>query len=545
MHRIAPLYKDMPTPEEMGHWDQSTINEHGHPAVMLMETASRGALQFLLNHHKLNPQRPIVVYIGTGNNGGDGIALARHLHELGYTVTLLALKPLDKLPSPAKEHWDMAQKCSVPLAVLPTDKPAFLPEGFQQPGIIVDAIMGMGLNKPLSPYLQAVINNINSFYEQSLILSLDIPSGLCGLTGRPLPVAIRAHATITFEATKPGLALPEASQFTGDVIVHSIGIPQGVKIAYPSSWLLLTPQNKAFVTLKQNLHKGSAGKVLVIGGSTGMEGAPVLSALAALRTGSGLVKILCPEKAAQRIHLQHSELLVEGIGNNDWHGAMANDLVAIIENFGPDAIVMGMGMGRTNATAQIVHTVLGMKSRCPVVLDADGLFALAQEQQFGLELKSLLTGHDIITPHPLEATRLLPSSFYDSAKGLNPIEFLQNNRASAIRALSGLTSAVTVLKGAGTLIHQKNHPVILAPYDIPALAVAGSGDVLAGIIGSLLGKQKLLSPFRPIDIASFAVYLHAEAGLLLSKKCPQGNLASEIAHAVPEILAKYCNPHPQ
>lgn len=540
MKMFAPLYSYLPTPREMSLWDKTTIEEYAHPASMLMETASRGALQTLLERARPTLTTPILIYVGGGNNGGDGIALGRHLHELGYSVMLLAIKALDNLPSPAREHWTMAQKSKVPWAIIPPDSPTFLPPNFTSAGVIVDALMGLGLNKPLSPFLQKIVGHINSFANTCAIFAMDIPSGLCGLKGEPLPVAVKAQATVTFEAPKPGLILPQAKPYAGEIIVHSIGIPEQVKTTHPSSWKLLKPAHKPWLPLGYNLHKGSAGKVLIIGGSKGMEGAPALSALGALYTGSGLVKILCPHGITPAIRTWGMEFLLEGIGQeNLWQEDVKEELQEAIADFAPDAIVMGMGMGRTLGAARAVHAVLSMEQRCPLILDADGLFILAHEENFGFELKKSLRENDIITPHPLEAARLLPLHFYARHEDTDDLETLQNNRPEAICALTEETLATTVLKGAGTLMKQRNTPIVLAPYDIPALAVGGSGDVLAGILGSIVGRKSLHPLLSSIDMASFGVYLHAEAGLFLSALSPQGHLAREIAQAVPHVLGRF------
>lgn len=549
MNIFAPLYANLPTPQEMSLWDKTTIEEYGHPASMLMETASRGFLQILLERAKPSLRAPILIYVGGGNNGGDGIALARHLHELGYLVMILAIKPLDNLPSPAREHWQMAQQSHVPWAIIPPDSPTFMPPGFTRPGVIVDALMGMGLNKPLSEHMQKVVRHINSFVSTCPILAMDIPSGLCGLKGEPLPVAVNAQITVTFEAMKPGLALPKAKAFTGNIVIHSIGIPQGVKNTHPPSWRLLQPSPSPWLSLGPNLHKGSAGRVLVIGGSKGMEGAPALSAFGALRTGSGLVKILCPYGVTDAIRPWAMEFLLQGIGQDSvWQEDIKEELVTAIADFAPDAIVMGMGMGRNLGAARAVQAALTLQERCPVILDADALFVLAHQRDFDVSLKNALAEHDIITPHPLEAARLLPTTFYASHTGASQLSILQNNRPDAVCALAQETQATVILKGAGTLIKRHDSPIILAPYDIPALAVAGSGDVLAGVIGALTAKNKSLElPSTPrlssLDMASLGVYLHAEAGLLLAKSHPQGHLAREIAQAVPEILNRFIS-HP-
>ena len=533
------LYSFLPTPAEMRLWDTTAIEHYGYNASMLMETASRGTLHHIVTLPFIDNDSPILIYVGAGNNGGDGIALGRQLHELGYTVHLLITAPPDTLPNPAAMHWKLALHSKIPFSIIPQDNPAFIPFEFGKPTLIIDALLGTGLNRPLSDFLQGIICHINTLHNSSHIIALDIPSGLCGIRGYPLPQAIQAHTTIHFEAIKLGLAFPHAKAFTGKNIVHSIGIPQQIKHDIPSSWRLLEPAKKAFIHLHPHSHKGSAGKVLVIGGSSGMEGAPMLSGLAALRTGSGLVTIACPAHTASRLRNGFPEILIQGIGQDAvWTSSMASELVESIEKSAPQSIVLGMGMGRSVEALSIVETVLSLPGRCPVILDADALFLLALGEEMGKNMCAYLTPEDIITPHPLEAARLL-ALYFPSCSISKITEYIQENRGDAMHKLCSKYPCVCVLKGAGTLISQQGSPLVLAPYDLPSLAIAGSGDVLAGLIGSLAARSEFSRMFSPMDTASFGVYLHAEAGKLLAEKHPLGHLASEIAHQIPLVLAPH------
>ena len=557
MKTPLPLYAPLPTPEEMRRWDEAAHSRFGIPTLLLMENAAQAAFSVLNERCPLKPESRILIFMGRGNNGGDGAALARLLHDEGHGVLVLASGPVDGLGSPGREHALMAQTLGVNFLSSNSGTAPELSLGWDRPDVVIDAITGTGIRGELRDRELGLVHAINAFRENAFILALDIPSGLCGYTGRPKPEAVRAHATVTFEAGKPGLYFPEAREFTGSVIVRRVGLPMALRASIPPSWLLLAPQKGTWALPSPWQHKGGAGKTLVIGGCEGMAGAPLLAALGSLRAGAGLAHAALPGGLEAAVRSACPDILSHPVGSGQsWRENDAPGLVSLIRNIAPDALVIGPGMGRTAATRAIVQAVLAEKNRPPVVLDADALFFFhlpdhrtpptgpAAGQAAGsatgpepLPLSwELLTENDVLTPHPGEMARMLPCSFFSEAGGKDGeappplracIATLQEDRAGALRALTRVCKAVAVLKGAGTLIGRRGSPTVLSPFTVSTLGVGGSGDVLAGVCAALMA-----SGIGSLDAACLAVYLHGRAGEMLAQKSPRGHLARDIADAV-------------
>ena len=564
MKRVLPLYADLPTPAEMRQWDEAASGLFGIPPLLLMENAAQAALSELKRHVTLSTATKVLVFMGKGNNGGDGAALARLLCDEGCTVLACCVEPLNGMPEAAAKHAELAAKIGA--AFLPAEKGSAppLPLEWNSPHVVVDAIAGTGLHGELRPETQAFVRAVNALRDRSFVLSLDIPSGLCGLTGKPKPVAVRAHATVTFEAGKPGLFFPEAREYTGAIRVCRVGIPLAVRNAVLPGWKLLAPQKGRWPAPSPFRHKGNAGKVLILGGSEGMAGAPVLAALGSLRAGAGLVHVLVPSGLENACRAGWPEILTHGVGSGlSFSGTESREILDHIHAIQPDALVLGPGMGRGPAVRDIVLSVLEDAVRPPAVVDADALFffhisdektAEAEDCAPDEESRStapslsprILAAQDIITPHPGEMARILPCSFFrkrpdlaDRAEEFPPprsvTERLQQNRAGALAACLKHCAAVVVLKGAGTLIGQRGAPTVLSPFAEPSLAVGGSGDVLAGISASLLAQK-----FSALDAACLGVYLHGRAGELLAEKSPLGHLAREIADTLLPVWKELC-----
>ncbi|MDR2488497.1 MAG: NAD(P)H-hydrate dehydratase [Desulfovibrio sp.] len=562
MNSLLPLYTPLPTPEEMRRWDEAARNIFGIPPLLLMENAAQAAHAVLKEHYSLCPESTILIFMGRGNNGGDGAALARLLHDAGHTVLVCPSGPLDELKGPAGEHADMARKMGVSFLPAASEELPVLPLEWRSPNVVIDALTGTGIRGRLRDRERAIVETINSLRDKSFIFSLDIPSGLCGLTGRPQPEAVRAHATVSFEAGKPGLYLPEAGAFTGVVSVRRIGMPFALRTMMLTSWLLLEPQKDAWAAPPPTQHKGAAGKTLIIGGSEGMAGAPLLAALGSLRAGAGLVHAAVPGALESAIRTAYPEILVHSVGTGTrWSEGDATFLPALLRELSPGALVIGPGMGRNAGAREAVRSVLAEEKRPPAVVDADALSffrlpdqnadaasrapdtarALPDEQAKRhcppLPL-TLLTEKDILTPHPGEMAAMLPPSFFAEAAaegGAANAGAVMRDRPGALRALTRECGSVVVLKGAGTLIGRHNRPVVLSPVAAPTLAIGGSGDVLSGICAAVAA-----SGVSSFDAACLAVYLHARAGELLARKAPRGHLARDIADAVPLVWKELC-----
>lgn len=545
MKNVLPLYKPLPTPDEMAQWDETAHALFGMPPFLLMENAAHAALRELECHVSLTESTNILILMGKGNNGGDGAALARMLHDRGCNVLVCPCAPLTNLSSATAQHLDIADKVGVNFLPVGAKGLSVLPIEWRSPHVVVDALTGTGLKGELRPKTLSFIRSINSYRDSSFIFSLDCPSGLCGYSGKPKPEAVRAHVTVCFEAGKPGLFFPEAAPYTGKVSVRRVGIPIAVRSTVLPSWELLNPQKGGWATPSDFHHKGKAGKILIVGGSEGMAGAPVLSALGALRAGAGLVHLAMPAALENAARAGRPEILSHSLGKSpSWQASDAGEVVKLIAKTDPGAVLLGPGMGRGKGTRAILEKLLSLKERPPLILDADALFffRLPGASSDSLPL-SLLRENDILTPHPGEMAAMLPDSFFPNGveyTGKEPdtaarIQALQENRPSGLAAFTRACRAILVLKGPGTLIGRQDSPVVLCPTATSSLAVGGSGDVLSGAITALAA-----SPISTFDAACLGVYLHARAGELLAVQSPRGHMAGEIADAFLRVWEELC-----
>ncbi|MFP4315026.1 MAG: NAD(P)H-hydrate dehydratase [Desulfovibrionales bacterium] len=509
------MYQPLPTPEEMALWDRQSIEEYGILPEILMENAAREALD-VLEREKSLFGLDVVLFAGSGNNGGDAFALARHLHDRGAKPLVLHAKPRAAYTGSAAYHLSLARAAGVHMVPLKQYNLDFLPRH----SVVVDGLLGTGFSGELRENYQEWIEAINTLGTKCFVLALDIPSGLNGLTGRPSPIAVRADCTVTFEEAKLGLILEETGRFTGRIEVRQIGIPRSLKQDLPPAHLGLT---RSILDLyprpERDMHKGTAGHLLIVGGSRGLTGAPVLAGLGALRAGSGLVSIACPGKISAEIKSAFPDIMTIPLGDGDiWDQGCFSELENHLDRF--DACVLGPGLGRQDSVSGFMQAFLANVSP-GLVVDADGLYWLGREQQSF----EALPGKTILTPHPGEMGRLLDM----------PIPSVQQDRIGSARHVASQGDLVVVLKGAGTVIAHREHPVYISPISSPALAVGGSGDVLSGILGSLLARG-----LDPVHAACLGVYWHGLCGLNLEKTYPlRGNLAQEIAHALPHTLKEF------
>lgn len=554
-----PLFIPLPSPEEMSRWDSLTENEYGLPTLLLMENAAREAFHALKEQHGVWPGMRVLVLAGAGNNGGDGVVLARLLYNAGCAVRLVTLWSGGEYDGIAQTHYQAALKAGVE-AVCFTDKDALPgkggPEGSPEaPEVIVDAVLGAGFKGPLrSPALKLVsyINRMSASY----VFSLDIPSGLDAVTGRPWPVAVRANLTATFGAVKSGLALPWARPYTGILQVCDIGIPKILMEAHPPARRLVRPRAGILPKSSPYAHKGQKGRVLVIGGSRGYVGAPFLSALGAARSGVGLITVAAPAPVCAEAGHRSPEIMTLPLAGGDWSEVMAGPgldaLKIFIEGMAANsALVLGPGLGRDEGAAALVKAVVALPGRPPLVLDADGLFpfrALPPEELAGtghLSL-SLLREDDVVTPHPGEMYRLLSGSRVENAAvypaANRPFTgsdlVIQEGREAGLRAATASTYAAVLLKGPGSIVGKAGEPVSVAAFATEALGVGGSGDVLSGLVAALLARRPM-TKFGSDKAAALGAWLHGRAGEICARQFPAGgNLASDIAEAIPKALAE-------
>jgi len=507
------MYTPLPTPRQMADWDRASMDQYGIRNEMLMENASREALHVLQQELPRLRGARVLLLAGKGNNGGDAIALARHLLDQGAQVMLLLAGAREQYKGVSGYHLRLALKVGVKSALLKR----WPPETWQDYDVIVDGLLGTGFSGELRQDYRHWVEAVNERRGRSFVLALDIPSGLDGHTGAPSPVAVRAHATVTFGAAKIGLAMPEAQEYVGRLHVRHIGIPAEVMAANPASCGLLDDSVfDQFPLPSETMHKGSAGRVCIAAGSGGLTGAACLAALGALRAGAGLVTVACPGGIAPHVKHGRPEIMTLPLGDGrQWEPDILAPLQEFLSNC--DALVIGPGLGRSEATMDALERMLGWK-RPPTVLDADALYALAERP--GL-LERLGPG-DVLTPHPGEMARLVDGD----------IPAVQKARIETARSFAETHGVTLALKGAGTVVAAPGEPALLSPFSTHALAMGGSGDVLSGMLGLLLARG-----LSPLHATCIAVYWHGFTGTCLERDYPlRGALATELCDRLPRAL---------
>lgn len=303
----------LPTPEEMARWDKMTIEDFGLSGKILMENASRAALYALKKEFGPLQDTSTMIFAGPGNNGGDAFALARHLVNLGGKVLILHAKHLAQYTDDSAYHLKLAMDMGIPCSYLPEYELDFMP----RIDLVVDGLLGTGFQGMLRPQIQGWIKSLNRLGQESFVLSLDIPSGLNGTTGEPMPIAVKADLTVAFEEAKLGLFLPPAKNHIGKLVTAKIGIPRHIKTQNPTSHVALGPELANLLSEPSStMHKGEAGHLLVLGGSPGLTGAPMLAARAAFRAGAGLVSIACP-KALSGSYSAFPEIMTLGLDTGE------------------------------------------------------------------------------------------------------------------------------------------------------------------------------------------------------------------------------------
>ena len=450
------------------------------------------------------PQR-VLVLAGPGNNGGDALDMAARL-ATACEVGILLFADQEKLPSDAAQALQRARQSDAEF-LDSRQAPALLAQDWP---LVVDGLFGIGLSRAIAGSLRDTVEALNK--SNSTVLALDIPSGLDADTGTVVGadgVAVVADHTVTFIGDKPGLHTCDGRDHAGAIIVAGLDIDAAL---YPPCRAELNrPQlfKPALQVRRHNSHKGSYGDVAVIGGATGMAGAPLLAARAAAKSGAGRTYAVFVGETPALDHEQ-PELMCRNAKSFE---------------FGSSVLVVGPGLGQSEATGKLLQAAI--VSPLPLVLDADALNLLAAAPALRKAL-ALRQTPAILTPHPLEAARLL---------GITS-KAVQADRMGAARALAQTLRAIVVLKGSGSIIALPDGKAVINPTGNPGLATAGSGDVLAGICGALLAQR-----MPPWEAALAAVWLHGGAADLLVEEGvgPIGLTAGELIVSVRTLINKLIN----
>jgi len=512
------------TAAEMRALDRTTIDDVGLPAVTLMETAGRAVAEAALR--MLGSARGhVMVVCGPGNNGGDGFVAARVLRDRGVDAVVYLASPREAVRGDARTHLEILERAGgdVRLIAAP-DQLASLGPRARDAALVIDALFGVGLTRPIEGHLAEVVAMMGNARR---VLAVDIPSGLDTDSGRVLGCAVTAERTITMAALKIALVSSPGFARAGEVEVADIGIPPALIAAANVGASLVTAGEVArWLPHPQSLeHKGRRGHVLVVGGSPGMRGAGRLAAIAALRAGAGLCTLAADGKIGSKPGGEPGTELGGDPGSeiDAPDSVMTRSLVvggklsALLA--GKAAIVIGPGIGNTAASTERVHEVLA--TGIPAVLDADALNVLASEPA----AIARAAGPVVITPHPGEASRLLGST----------VANIEADRIAAARALAARTRAVVVLKGARTIVcdgTSGGHHCSINPTGGPALATGGSGDVLAGTIGALLAQG-----ISAVNAARAGVFVHGAAGDQLTEvHGARGVMSSDLPVAIASAI---------
>ncbi len=497
--------------------DRRAIEEVGIPSLVLMENAGRAVVAAIERRLGGTAGRKVVILCGKGNNGGDGLVVARHLHARGADVRVFLAGRLEQLSPDAALQARMVGGIGLPVAEVTTAAAAR--EALAGSDLAVDALLGTGTRGEVTGLLAELIEALNA--SPVPVVAVDVPSGLNADTGQPCGCCVRAVESVTFGVLKRGLVVYPGAGYAGEVTLAPISIPPAAIAAEEIEVSLVEPADaRALLPTRDPwAHKGSAGSVLVLGGSAGMTGAAALAALAAMRIGAGLVRLAVPRSLNDILEAKATEVVTLPVAETEGRSFTAAGMREALARAGtPQCVALGPGLSQHPETVRAVYEVLPTIA-APLVIDADGLNALAEAP----ETFDRLAGPAVITPHPGEMSRLL-------RRGVGEI---QADRIAAATEAARRFGVVAVLKGARTVIAEPGGAVFINATGNAAMASAGMGDVLTGAIAGLIAQG-----LTPLDGAILGVFLHGLAGDLAATAVGgPGIVAGDVQERLPAALA--------
>jgi hydroxyethylthiazole kinase-like uncharacterized protein yjeF len=482
------------TAAEMHALDRLAIETYGIPGVVLMENAGAQVVRVLCQEYPDLKARRVAVLCGRGNNGGDGFVIARYLHNMGVLVQVFLVGDPHTIHGDAAVHLQIMGHTGLTPEVINTSAEAQALEArCCQYDLLIDALLGTGLKAEVSGLFRPVIAAINAAGRP--IVAVDIPSGVNADSGILLGVHVKADLTVTLALPKRGLFLYPGADQVGKLVVVDIGFPAALREEASLRCHLLECHEVAaqFRERAADTHKGSYGHVLVVAGSLGKTGAGALASMAALRTGAGLVTFGVPHSLNAAMEAKLTEVMTLALPEAEegvLGSAAAKRLIEQAE--GMSALVIGPGLGTHPETVYSLYDILH-QIHLPTVVDADGINALAANPSNLGDIHAPL----ILTPHPGELARLRHTTTGQ----------IQADRLAAAQEAAQAFRGVVVLKGAYSIIAEPEGMLTINPTGNPGMATAGTGDVLAGMIGALLGQG-----YEPGLAARLAVYVHGLAG---------------------------------
>ncbi|RKX17022.1 MAG: bifunctional ADP-dependent NAD(P)H-hydrate dehydratase/NAD(P)H-hydrate epimerase [Candidatus Zixiibacteriota bacterium] len=502
------------TPKQMREIDRKAIKGMGIPGLELMENAGKGAFEMIVDYYGPVEGNRIIIACGKGNNGGDGLVVARYLKENGAHVEVILLCKKDTPKGDAVINLKKAEKLDIPI------KEVLNPEQFHIPDdtwLFVDAIFGTGFTGDIHPPYDKIIDKINDL--DIPIVSIDCPSGLDSATGKVSTPTVKADLTVTFGLPKIGQVLYPGKSYCGSLEVIDIGFPAGLDNDINTHFIT---KDDAFLLLplrKPDAHKGDYGKLFVLAGSTGLTGAASMASMAALKCGTGLVVLGCPATLNSILETKLTEVMTKPLPDVKKQGCFAlrgmGEIRQQIE--WADSVAIGPGIGTHHETVELVKR-LATQIEKPMVIDADGLNNLAKAPETLKRHKGPL----VISPHPGEFSRLTSIN----------IDKIVDNRIKLAASFASEHNLTIILKGAPSIIAAPSGVVYINSSGNEGMATAGSGDVLTGLIGGFLA-QGLSSEHSAI----LATYVHGLAGDIAGEIYGgRGTIAGDILDCVPEAL---------
>lgn len=530
---LTRLPKALYRAEDVQKLDSLAINQYGRDGFELMQFAATVAFQTLLERW---PQvRFIRVFAGSGNNAGDGFLCSALAKENAIPCEVVLVGDPEKLGPDANQAYQRAAELGVEMTRFTDFKNS--PSSRDHP-VVVDALLGTGIDREVDGHYRDAIAHIS---ESAMpVLAIDIPSGLSADTGMPLGIAVTADTTVTFIGLKQGMLTGRGRDHCGDIVFHNLDISEQVYSdpngPAPSARRIdINSVTHHLAPRKASSHKGSNGHVVVVGGDTNFGGAAIMCAEAAIRAGAGLVSVVSRSCHRPAALTRRPELMWLGTEDENTTAAttaeMGNKISDLLAR--ASVIVIGPGLGRGAWSQKLFNQVLSasMRYQTPLVIDADGLHLLADR----FESAPLLSRHWVLTPHPGEAAVLLNQS----------TDSIQKDRFAAVAALATRFGGSCLLKGSGSLIAHGNSPhgqaqiVELCSEGNPGMGTGGMGDVLAGLVGSLIGQGIPVS-----DSLSAGVCIHGEAGDLAAlAQGERGLVATDLLPWIRQLVNPSVLPH--
>ena len=521
------------TAAQMAEVDRLTTERYKIPSLLLMENAGRSLADELERAARNLNRKRVLVLCGKGNNGGDGLVVARYLFLRGARPEILMFGEPDKIRGDPLVNWEIVRSLGLPIHVLSSAESSreFLRQ-LDPCDIVVDALFGTGLTKPVGGEFVEAVEWINRAAEHGFVAAVDIPSGLFADSPEIPGPAVNANLTVTFSALKLALVMPPAADRAGKVVVAPIGSPPALleNPDYKMSLIDGALARKAVPPRPRDSHKGSYGHLFIVAGSRGKSGAALMTGLAALRSGAGLVTVCMPESLQHDVVGKVPELMTESLPETSEGTADLSAAGKVLGFLGQaDALVIGPGMTTNDSTRELIRKLVH-ESPVPVVIDADGLNAFASRPQ---DLRNGKGQPLAITPHPGEMARLMAATIGE----------VQKDRLKTARDFAQSQNCFVVLKGFQTVVSGPEGHIFINSTGNPGMATGGSGDILSGIVGRFVAgwvrKFKGKDLLALAEYLSAAVYFHGLAGdLAAAEKGEESMIATDLLPHLPEAFKK-------